>query len=416
MPASRFLFSALTPLLLALPGWANDPSWPGWRGAGRDNQVADFKLPGELPEKLEPIWRVEVGSGYATPVVAGERIYQHARQGGDEVLWCLELASGESVWRSTLPVDFTPGRGGEGHGRGPKSTPAIADGRVATLSITGLLAGWDADDGSLLWKRDFRERFEPAHPYWGTATSPLMADGRLFAHTGSCEDGALFCLDPATGEDVWVQDEHANCYSSPLIETVDGVRQFIELNHAGLSGIDLKTGEVLWTYAFPHRGNKQNTPTPVFHDGVFVIGGEDRGLRGLRPRRGDDGWSVELLWRHRDASLDMSSPVVNDGLVYGFSQFKLGQFFCLEPSTGKVVWTGEPRMGENAQFLSLPGHVLALTDRGELHVLRAGGGSTKVLRTYQVADSETWGAPALVDGSLLVKERDHLIRLRLPEP
>lgn len=409
--------SRLLPLipLLVLPGFANDPSWPGWRGEGRDNRVSGMVLPAELPETLERVWRVEVGSGYATPLVAGGRVFQHAREGGDEVLWCLDFAGGKPLWRSTLAVEFEPGRGGERHGRGPKSTPVFADGRVFTLSITGVLAGWNAEDGSLLWKRDFRERFDPAHPYWGTATSPMVDGDRLFVHTGSCEEGALFCLDPATGKELWVQDEHAHCYSSPLIETVDGVRQLIEFNHEGLSGIDLATGKILWTYPFPHRGNKQNTPTPVFHDGIFVIGGEDRGLRGLRPQRGDDGWSVELLWRHRDASFDMSSPVVNDGLVYGFSQFKLGQFVCLEPATGKVVWSGDPRMGENAQFLSLPGHVLGLTDRGELHVLRAAGGSSKVLRTYRVAEGDTWSAPALVDGSLLVKERDHLVRLRWPE-
>jgi len=420
MPASipipsRFLLLCLASTGALLPdARADTASWTGWRGAARDARVEHFAPPEVWPEALERAWRVEVGTGYATPVVVGGRIYQHAREGDEEVLRCLELGSGRSVWRKSMPVAFEPGRGGERHGRGPKSTPAYADDRIFTMSITGTVAAWSADDGDLLWKRDFRERFQPAHPYWGTATSPLVDQGRLFVHPGSCEDGALFCLDPATGEDVWVQDAHANCYSSPFIETVDGVRQLIGLNHDGLCGIDLASGRVLWHYTFPHHGNNQNTPTPVFHDGVFVVGAEDRGIFGVRPRRVDGEWSVERIWRHREVSLDMSSPVVLDGAVYGFSEFKTGQLFCLDPMTGKVHWTGEPRGGDNAQLLSVAGHALVLNDRGDLQVLRANRERCEVVRRYQVAEDATWAAPALLGDALLVKDRTHLALWRFP--
>lgn len=410
--ALRFL-----PLLILLGTTAAPagPSlWDGWRGPGRDAEVPDFQPPSTWPPTLEQVWSAEVGGGYSTPLVGDGRVYQQARLRSEEVLWCLDANSGEVIWRAGTPVAFEPGGGGRQHGAGPKSTPALADGRVFTLSITGTLTAWRMSDGGKLWQRDFRDRFEKPFPYWGIATSPLVEGGRVYAHVGSCDNGALFCLDPETGADLWVQDQHANCYSSPIVEEVDGVRQLIEFNHHGLCGVDLKTGEVLWNSPFPHEGRSQNTPTPVFLDGLFILGAEDRGMFAVRAAQKDGGWTAERVWEHREASLDMSSPVVSDGIIYGFSHFKSGQLFALDPQTGNILWSGEPRAGENAALVAVPGHVLALTDRGELHILRSSREKCEILHTYSVGDRGTWTAPALIGDSLLIKDGDSLSRWKIP--
>lgn len=392
---------------------AKESGWTGWLGPERDGRAQGVANIEEWPEALKQGWRVEVGEGYATPLMVGDRVFQHARQDGKEVLWCLARDTGNTIWKQSVPIEFIAGRGGERHGLGPKSTPTYADGRIFTLSITGLLTAWEAEDGKLLWKRDFRERFEVAHPYWGTATSPIVDDGRLFAHTGSCEEGALFCIDPKTGKDLWVRDEDANCYSSPRIETIAGVRQLVELNHTGLCGIDLKNGRLLWKHHFPHRGNNQNTPTPVRHEDTFIVTGENRGIFAVRVRKTDDKWGVEEIWRHREVSSDMSSPILQGGLVYGFSHFKSGQLFCLDPNSGEVRWKGAPRAGENAQFLALSNHVLALTDDGLCRILSGTGTNYEVVKTYRVAEDQTWTAPALVQDVLLTKDIKHLTLWRL---
>ncbi|BCX48007.1 serine/threonine protein kinase [Haloferula helveola] len=403
--------SLLSPLCLA-----EDTSWTGWRGDDRSARLPDFKVPDPWPDSPESVWTTEVGTGYSTPLIIDDRVFQHARKGADEVLWCLDRDTGKPVWRKSWPVRFTPGRGGERHGPGPKSTPSFADGRVFTLSIDGTLRAWSAADGKPLWKRDFREHFDEAHPYWGTATSPIVDGDRLFAHTGSCEDGALFCLDPKTGKDLWVRTEEANCYSSPLVETIDGVRQLVEFNHDGLCGIDVSTGELLWKHNFPHRGNNQNTPTPIRFENTFIVGGENRGMFAIRVSRTDDAWSAEEVWQHRDTSLDMSSPVLGNGQVFGFSHFKTGQMFSLDPESGEVIWLGDPRAGENGQFLAIPGHVLALTDDGRLRILKNGDPKQKpsVVRTYRLADGDTWTAPALVGRDLLIKAGEKLTLWRFP--
>jgi len=407
-PTCITILLAAFPLLSLLPSAAKEGSWTGWFGPDRDAKAQGFEAPSAWPDSLQQVWRVEVGEGYSTPLVAGGRVFQHARQEGEEVLWCLDRATGKSLWKQSVPVEFQAGINGERHGLGPKSTPAYGDGRVFTLSITGVLRAWSAEDGKALWSRDFREHFEVSHPYWGTATSPVIDGDRLFAHTGSCEDGALFCIDPATGKDLWVREEEANCYSSPRIETMDGVRQLVGFNHDGLCGIDVTDGALLWKFPYPHRGNKQNTPTPARHGNIYVLGGEDRGVFAVEVKKEDDAWSAKLAWKHREASLDMGSPIIHDGLAYGFSHLKTGQFFCLEPATGKMRWKGAPRMGENAHFLSLEDHVLALTNDGYCRILATGGDQYEAVRSYTVAPDKTWAAPALVGDCLFIKDLEHL--------
>lgn len=155
------------------------PLWDGWRGPDRDAEVLDFDPPQTWPSELEKVWSVDVGSGYSSPLVEGDRIYQQTRVNEEEVLTCLDAGSGDLIWRAKTSVPFTPGGGGRQHGAGPKSTPTLADGKIFTLGITGVLTGWNASDGEKLWQRDFRDRFEKTYPYWGIATSPLVENGRL---------------------------------------------------------------------------------------------------------------------------------------------------------------------------------------------------------------------------------------------
>ena len=412
LPLTLSICSVIFLTALTSPGEA--PSWTGWRGSNRDGSTEQFTPPKKWPEKLEKTWTTEVGDGYATPLVVGNRVYQHARQKDKEVLLCLDLKTGKVLWRKEAAIKFKAGRGGEKHGLGPKSTPTIADGRIFTLSITGILSAWSAKDGASLWTRDFKEHLEKTYPYWGASTSPIIDGDRLFVHPGSCESGALFCLDPKTGKDLWVRKDDPNCYSSPLVETIDGVRQLVELNHTGLCGIDVTNGKLLWKHSFPHHGTNQNTPTPARHKDLFIVGAEDRGMFAVRPKKTGDKWNVERVWRHRKVSFDMSSPIVADGLVYGFSQFKMGRISCLDPKTGEVLWEGPPRAGDNAQFISLPGHVLCLTDDGQLRVIAANGERFNPLKTYRVAEDNTWTAPALIGDTLLIKSGDHLSAWRFP--
>ncbi len=388
--------------------------WPGWLGPNRDGWVAGFEAPSEWPQQLNRVWQVAVGHGYGTPLVAEGRIYQHARVGNDEVLWCLEQNTGKVLWRQATPMPFKMGGGGEAHGKGPKSNALFADGRIFTLSITGVLNARTASTGELLWSKDYSEQFEKSHPYWGASTSPLVDEDRVFVHFGGDDVGTLVAMDVHTGEVVWTYGNDGAAYASPHIAEFQGIRQVVEWNHNDLCGVDSRTGHLLWRYHLPHVGTNQNMPTPAIYGGRVLVGGENRGVRSIEPKLENGLWTVTENWHQKTVSLDMSSAIVNGNHLYGFSHYKMGQLFCLDARTGKVLWTGDGRSGDNATFLAIPDHVIALLDDGELQVLRADGDQTEVVVSYQVGDSPTWSAPVLLDDGFLIKEREQLSFWALP--
>ncbi|MFG0334759.1 MAG: PQQ-binding-like beta-propeller repeat protein, partial [Maioricimonas sp. JB049] len=165
----RLLIVAAGFLFCTVPSLAADIEWTGWLGPHRTGRVEGYTPPASWPDQLEKQWQMDVGIGYGSPLVADGRIWQHARQGDNEVVWCLDLATGETIWQQSYNTPFKIGGGAEFHGKGPKSSPAMADGRLFTLSITGLLCAWNAETGQQLWQRDYSREFKPNHPYWGAS-------------------------------------------------------------------------------------------------------------------------------------------------------------------------------------------------------------------------------------------------------
>ena len=409
-------FIALLALCLYLPAVGADKInplatkdyWPGWLGPKRNGWVSGFQPPKQWPEKLQQMWRVKVGTGYGSPLVANSQVYQHARQGEDEVLWCIDLNTGKIKWRRKYATPFKIGGGAESHGKGPKSSPVFADGRVFVMSITGVLSAWDAASGKLLWKRGYGSRFKKSHPFWGSSNSPIVDGKRVIAHFGNDEEGVLVALDVETGKEIWTQGKDGTCYSSPLLVNHQGIRQIIEWNHRALVGVESRSGRLLWEFPFPHTSHNQNMPTPAFHKGRVLLGGENRGVHSLEPKLKGGIWSVTAHWSQRQVALNMSSAVINGDLLYGFSHFGRGRFFCLDPKTGRILWQGPKRTGENVTFLSIPGHILALLNNGELQVIAAGRDRYEKVASWRVAQNPTWAPPVLLQNKILVKDTETL--------
>src|SRR3982750_773203 len=180
---------------------AASTDWPQWRGPTRDGSVG-AALPTQWPDALKKRWEAPVGAGHASPVVSGNRVVVIAREGDQEIVRALDVGSGKEIWRAAYPAPFVVNPAAQLHGPGPKSTPAIADGRVFTLGIGGILSAFDLASGKLLW----RVPAPAVLPQYGTATSPLIdpADGTsVIVHVGGHDKGALTSFDAATGKPRW---------------------------------------------------------------------------------------------------------------------------------------------------------------------------------------------------------------------
>ena len=337
-----------------------------------------------------------------------------ARAGEEETMYCFDLKTGEPKWRNGYAAPFKMGGGGEWHGKGPKSHPVLADGRLFTMGISGIFSAWDAGTGKRLWHKDYGEKYEKPTPYWGACTSPIVDENRVMIHFGGDEAGELVAFDVASGDQIWTHGKSGASYSSPLIADLGGIRQVIEWNHDSLVGVESKSGKLLWEYPFPHEATNQNMPTPSVHDGRIYLGGENRGLHCFEPKLADGKWTVKELWKQEKVALDMSSAVVNGSFLYGMSHYGRGRLFCVNTENGEILWQSPGRIGDNVTFLAIPGHIIALLDKGELQVVAASASKYEKLASYEVAELPTWSPPVLLEEGFLIKDQQNLIYWKMP--
>jgi hypothetical protein len=103
------------------------PEWPQFRGPDRNGVAPVFSPPQVWPDQLTRKWKVDVGEGYATPILVHDRLYVFTRQGENEVMQALDAATGTGVWHTGYAAPFTVPGGAEAHGPGPKASPTFAD-------------------------------------------------------------------------------------------------------------------------------------------------------------------------------------------------------------------------------------------------------------------------------------------------
>ena len=399
-------------LLASLPGIATGDDWPQWRGPQRTGAATLFEPPGDWPGQLTLRWKTEVGQADSAPVIAGGKAIVFSRVGGredaSESLSAFDLESGELMWRQSYEAPYKPISIVGEHASGPFSTPLVKDGRIFTFGIAGVLTAWSLQDGNMLWQRSFEGQFKWARPFYGASQSPLFADGKLIQHVGGPGDGALMAFDPATGADVWRFDTAGPAYGSGIVAELGGRRQVVTFTQRTLVGVALDSGEPLWEEPYQVTLDVTNL-TPTLIDGKVVISAADTPIRAYEPTRSPSGeWSVRIAWENRDVWMDYSSPVVIDGRLFGFASQKKGQLVELSPSTGELLWSGEPRSGEVGWLLVAADVLLLVTDSGDLSVFRPDERGATRIAGYEVADSTVWAHPALVQQGLLVKDKAHL--------
>jgi outer membrane protein assembly factor BamB len=389
--------------------------WPQWRGPTRDGRIAGFRAPERWPQKLVRRWRVEVGAGHSSPVATGNAVFVLTREGESEVVRRLDLATGRQVWRDSYPAPYEMDPAARGHGKGPKSTPAYGDGLLYTLGISGILSCLDAATGKVRWRHDFAEQYRRTSPLYGAAMSPLLDRGLLIAHVGGHDGGALTAFDARTGRARWRWTGDGPAYASPIVVNLDGARQVVTQTQKSCAGVAADTGALLWRIPFTTPYD-QNCVTPVAVPGQrqagpwLVFGGTGQPTFACRIQHRDAGGKsaprvvAEKAWETREVTLYMSTPIADGRRIYGMSERRRGQLFCLDASTGRVEWVGAGRFGENAAFLDAGSALLVLTTDGVLHVMRKNGAALAEVARYPVADSPTWASPAVIGNRVLIKD------------
>jgi outer membrane protein assembly factor BamB len=375
----------------------NSPQdYPQWRGPNRDGGAGDFSAPKSWPEKLTRKWKVAVGEGYATPIVIGETVYAFTRSGGDEVMAAFNISDGKLRWRTPYPAPYSVSDATAAHGAGPKATPLFYQGKLFTLGVSGIVSAFDAAGGKLLWQKPAPKE----HPYFGTAVSPLGADGMVILHPGNY--GPLTAFDANTGAVKWTA-EGESTWASPVVVELEGVRQVVTMTGRSVIGVSVSEGAPLWQFPWkPAR--TPSAITPLQCGDMVIVASQGNPVAALKPSRRNGKWTVDVVWEAKEISLFLSNPVIVRDTLFGLSERSGGQFFALDAKTGKTLWLGQRREATNTAVVKAGDLLFLLNDDAELIVAKGDRESFKALARYKVADSATWAQPALTGNRIFIKD------------
>ncbi|HNQ89304.1 MAG TPA: PQQ-like beta-propeller repeat protein [Verrucomicrobiota bacterium] len=401
--------------------------WPQWRGAGRDAKTAGFTAPKTWPKELKQVWKTTVGAGDASPVLVGERLYVFSRQETDEVTRCLDAATGKELWTDKCPC-ATPISGPDARQHsGPRSSPAVGNGRLVTLGVAGTLSCLDAASGTLNWRKD---DFPGAWPRFHVASSPLIVNGMVVAQLGKESEGGIFAYDLATGAVKWKWTEEGPGYASPVPCSVAGTPMIVALTAKSVVAVSAVDGTPLWRAPYAPQGMAYNAATPIVEGTTVVYCGQGRDTIAVTLEKQGNEFVAKELWKNPDNAVQFSTPVLRGGFLFGLSA--RSDFFCINARDGKTVWTaplspaaagadaqpqpqgqggmrGGRGMGRTAGYGSIvdAGSVLlALSPASQLVVFEPNDKAYTELARIKVTDSPTYTYPVVSGKRLFVKDQD----------
>lgn len=399
MTPARFVVAAVLVGSVALARQNPLEDYPQWRGRNRDGSASGFTEPTSWPEALTRKWKVEVGAGYATPIVVGNTVYTFTRREGKETMTALDAGTGETVWQTDYPASYEMYEGTVDHGEGPKATPLFHNGKLYTLGISGTISSFDALNGKLVWQKP-----APAiQPDFGTASSPIGDRDLVIIQADGYN--ALTAFEANTGIVQWtVKNEFR--YASPIIVDLDGTRQAIAVTQQSILGISVADGRVLWEH--PWKSPFVHAITPVLYRETIIVSGQNRGVTALKPARREEKWVADVVWETNEVSIFLSNPVVIGDALFGLSHRNSGQFFAIDARTGNVLWLGPPRQATNTAVVKAGDLLFLLNDDAELIVARSSRTRFEPIKRYTVADSATWAQPTISGNRVFVKDLSSL--------
>jgi outer membrane protein assembly factor BamB len=325
-----------------------------------------------LPDSLSPepkiAWRKPLtGEGLGGVAVAAGKVFVVDRDVTDknDIFRCLDAASGTEIWAFQRP-----GAGKLDYGASPRATPLIADGRVYVLSAFGRFYALDAAKGDLLWSKNLRADYAAVDDLvWGTASSPLIAEGKLILNPGG-PHASLVALDPKAGEELWRTPGAPSAFSSFIVVRIKGQPpQLVGFDKDSLGGWDLASGKRKWTLPPVEKG-EFNVPTPIF-DGERLIVSTEIGCTRIFEFDDEGVIKPKPIAENFDLAPDTHSPILTAGRLFGAWQ----NLYCLDAANGLAeVWKStDIAYSEYSTILASPTRVLVTTQNADVILIDAQG-------------------------------------------
>lgn len=454
-----------------------EEKWTRFRGPNGSGIAESGALPAEFGPETNVVWKTALPPGYSSPVIADDRVFVTAIDGEDLKTIAIDRSSGELLWQQISPrprqepIDFRSSSAAasavvvddelyvffhdygllsydlDGEERwdvamgpftniyGMGASPVIVGDLVilvADQEVDSFIAAYDRASGDEVW-RVARPEAHSGH------STPILWESPE-GQTQLIVPGSflLDAYDPTTGEKLWwvsglsfemkstpvIHNDVAfvNGYGSPMnqpgnqvfLAPFEEVVADADANGDGLISLEEMPPSRAknWFSLADYGGDGQLTDSEW---GYLRAALESRnGMLAIKLGGSGDMTEENLVWEYNRAVPQLPSPIVYENILYMVNDGGIVTSF--DPLSGEVMAQGRLK-GAIDQYYASPiaadGKIFMLSEMCMLSVLEPSGGLAPV--SVSDLDDLCHATPAIVDGRIYVRTRNHLYAFGLAD-
>lgn len=408
-----------------------------WRGPARDGIYPEKNLMKNWPESGPVLlWTTsEIGSGYGSPVISGERVYISGEINRIAHVFAFDT-KGNLLWKAANGPEFF-GEGYSANFPGARSAPTIFNDLVYVCSGMGRIACFEAASGKEKWAVNMVDDLGGKLNMFGYSESLLVDDTKVYCYPGG-KDNNIVALDRLTGKVIWSSKALGDpvSFCSPLMirlperdlnrklrdissgEIIERKNHYpaldilVTLSHSFLLGINANNGELLWSHKEDSvKLEGEHCNTPIYADGcIYCISGDENGNGAYKIRLSDDGKSITEVWRNRLVRNPLGGFVKIGNQIYTTSDDK--KLKVLDTKLGQIV---ETLPGMKGSLISADNLLFCYTDNGYVNLIDGIGSKLEVTGKFKITkgEKEHFAHPVIANGVLYVRHGNALMAYQI---
>jgi outer membrane protein assembly factor BamB len=381
--------------LVTLGSRAHSADWPIFRGPQHNGISTETNWDPTKIENTTPAWEAEVGTGFASFVVANNKLITTGHSDNQDHIFCFDATTGHPLWKHSYPAAL----GDKYYEGGTGATPTIHNSHVYHISRWGDAFCLDLSTGSIKWQRQLVKDHNYRIPDWGFSGAPYIHQTLLILNVGQ-SGHALHLSD---GTDAWNSaNESAAGYSTPY--PLPGTDLLLISSEDAYHAIQPATGTIAWRLDWKTRyGVNAADPIALPNGNLFFSSGYNRGCALITPPTGSAD-SPTIIWENKNLRNQFSSSILINDHLYGIDddESKKASLRCLSAATGQLLWE-ERSIGFGALTATSDGKLIIQTEKGEIAIITASPEGYQEIARAQILTGRCWTTPVLANSRLYAR-------------
>ena len=192
-----------------------------------------------------------------------------------------------------------------------------------------------------------------------------------------------------------------------IVDTGESAKQYVQLLHKGLVGVNAKTGKFLWRYSKTVSPFNANIPTPTARSPFIYASAAGAGGGLVQLQAKDGAFQADQVYFSPTLPTAIGGTVLVGDYLYGTAGPKLA---CIKFTTGDVKWS-DPAIGA-ASLCAVEGRLYLHGENGDVALVEVSpdgyhekGRFTPPNQPKHINKMQkAWAYPVVANGGLYIRD------------